>query len=1200
MKKLSLLLLVLVLVCGLFVLTSCGGDTNTNTDSGSDNTDTSTGSQPDEDLAAAYDYVKLTYKTLNVTAASFEVMKNAPIGDKIFNISWSTDNDAITITESEDGTSYVVNIPELGDTAINYTLKFSIENDKGEKKMGSFNLTVPVFSVNTHDQYVAAEDGEALIVQGIVTGIMAKTHNTSTKEESLYLQDLSGNGGYYVYNSKTDLTNIKVGMTVEVRGEKKNYNGTFELVNADVIVIDETIKTVTPVDFTDAVIGAASLDDKALTNLNGMLVTIKGVTLLQYSESNGYHNFEIGNHKTYFRISTSSNCITEDDGRTLTSTFNNNFYNAADVTGIIAVYNSNMYLMPVSKDALTNIVAQEKPDDVQVDITLENTTVPGMIQVAGDTTLPTTFSSLVGVSISWELVDGAGVATLNGATLTVTIPEETKTVKLTATVTSGEVSKTKDYEIAVKPISTITIEEANNIGDPMASNNYTDEIYYITGIVESVANDTYGNLYLKDEAGEFRIYIYGLYDATGKVRYDKMDPKPLKGDTITVLSSVGKYNTEVQLKNAKVVEHTVHPDNEGASTPDNYTEMTITEALAAADGTNVKVTGTVIEVNYNWSTSSNDMSVTIADADGNELYIYRLKTEVKLNDVITVMGTMATYKEARQIGAGATAAINGNSGSDSSDEIPFEAVNPIVGKEYYIGMTKNGSVYYITGKMAATYYLGTTTNQAESLKVTVEEGPNGTYYLTLTIDGAKNYMDLVASGTHRNAKFVTTAPNVGLSYDATTKAFYKELSEGVKTTFGTGLEGTYTTVGGVDLDAEKNAMLQISFAEAHTHEYTDEVTAPTCTEQGYTTHTCSCGDVVVDTYVDALGHSYVEGTCTVCGATDHEHVYNEVVTAPTCEAAGYTTYTCTVPDCGHSYTGNEVEALGHSYTDGVCANGCGIADPNYVPTLTIAEALTKEDDTKVKITGIIIKIDTPYSDQFDNITVTIADASGSTIQLFRLTGNFNVNDIITVTGVMDTYSGSRQIAQGATATKDGTHTCTEYTEATCQELAKCKECGVATGEKADHVYVDGACSVCGHKEGEAEAVELSISFADKANRTTFTTSQQIWEQNGIKVTNDKASSSSNVADYANPARFYKSSSLLVEVTGKTITKIVFNCNNSTYATALNGSIAAAEGVTVSVSGNDVTVEFASPVDSYTIASLTGGQVRMNGITVYCL
>ena len=57
----------------------------------------------------------------------------------------------------------------------------------------------------------------------------------------------------------------------------------------------------------------------------------------------------------------------------------------------------------------------------------------------------------------------------------------------------------------------------------------------------------------------------------------------------------------------------------------------------------------------------------------------------------------------------------------------------------------------------------------------------------------------------------------------------------------------------------------------HEHTYTETVTAPTCTEQGYTTHTCECGDSYVDTYIDALGHDYKDGVCTVCGAKDPDY-----------------------------------------------------------------------------------------------------------------------------------------------------------------------------------------------------------------------------------------------------------------------------------------------------------------------------------------
>ena len=59
-----------------------------------------------------------------------------------------------------------------------------------------------------------------------------------------------------------------------------------------------------------------------------------------------------------------------------------------------------------------------------------------------------------------------------------------------------------------------------------------------------------------------------------------------------------------------------------------------------------------------------------------------------------------------------------------------------------------------------------------------------------------------------------------------------------------------------------------------------------------------------------------------------EHDYADVVTAPTCTEGGYTTYTCS--KCGDSYQGDETEAQGHDFQDGVCTR-CGAKDPDYVP-----------------------------------------------------------------------------------------------------------------------------------------------------------------------------------------------------------------------------------------------------------------------------
>ena len=83
--------------------------------------------------------------------------------------------------------------------------------------------------------------------------------------------------------------------------------------------------------------------------------------------------------------------------------------------------------------------------------------------------------------------------------------------------------------------------------------------------------------------------------------------------------------------------------------------------------------------------------------------------------------------------------------------------------------------------------------------------------------------------------------------------------------------------------------------EVSDHDYISVVTDPTCTAEGYTTHTCSvCGDTYTDDKIAALGHKYVS-----------------VVTDPTCTVDGYTTYTCSV--CGDDYTADPVPATGHKY-----------------------------------------------------------------------------------------------------------------------------------------------------------------------------------------------------------------------------------------------------------------------------------------------
>lgn len=96
----------------------------------------------------------------------------------------------------------------------------------------------------------------------------------------------------------------------------------------------------------------------------------------------------------------------------------------------------------------------------------------------------------------------------------------------------------------------------------------------------------------------------------------------------------------------------------------------------------------------------------------------------------------------------------------------------------------------------------------------------------------------------------------------------------------------------------------------HEHTYVATVVAPTCTEQGYTLHTCpSCGDTYRDAWTDALGHSWDAGRVTVPATEDTD---------------GERTFTCTrcgaertevIPKTGETPCDGGANCPGRRFTD---------------------------------------------------------------------------------------------------------------------------------------------------------------------------------------------------------------------------------------------------------------------------------------------
>lgn len=106
----------------------------------------------------------------------------------------------------------------------------------------------------------------------------------------------------------------------------------------------------------------------------------------------------------------------------------------------------------------------------------------------------------------------------------------------------------------------LTNAEATKLGKLYASNAYSENKYYITGVITGFYGDkalTYGNVYIKDANGD-TILVYGLYSYDGKTRYDEMSYKPQVNDEITVWGVIGNYSGTAQMKNGWLDEVIIH------------------------------------------------------------------------------------------------------------------------------------------------------------------------------------------------------------------------------------------------------------------------------------------------------------------------------------------------------------------------------------------------------------------------------------------------------------------------------------------------------------------------------------------------------------------------------------------------------------------------------------------------------------------
>lgn len=131
------------------------------------------------------------------------------------------------------------------------------------------------------------------------------------------------------------------------------------------------------------------------------------------------------------------------------------------------------------------------------------------------------------------------------------------------------------------------------------------------------------------------------------------------------------------------------------------------------------------------------------------------------------------------------------------------------------------------------------------------------------------------------------------------------------------------------------------------------------------------------------------------------------------------------------------------------------------------------------------------------------------------------------------------------------------------------EIGTYTGIASDSPAGDSS------EGGEESNLSVKLEFTAE-NRSYFVASEKaVYSQNGITVTNDKASYANNLGDYNNPARFYIGTTVKVEYTEEFNTIEITTNDGNKFTSDFT-----IEGATVTVDGTSCKIVFDSNVTSF--------------------
>ena len=468
----------------------------------------------DADLKAAYDYIhQMTKDTPEVTGANYTVFTAANVNGKIYPVTWEVDSDAITIVANDDGVTATVNIPKVYEV-INYTLKFTVTNEKGETLSREYKHVVPEFKVNTHEEYMNAASGDNLVIKGIVVAINSKS--TGNTRSHLYIADEDVVGGYYIYQMDIDPVSelgIEVGMTVLVTGPASPYNGMQEIKGGVAEIISTEKKTVDPVDITDAFAAGENL-----AKYVGLPVTFKGVTIggQELGGTSDYLYFTLNGQSAYVRsyLTDFPTSITGDKAAvkaTIEAEHAAHYNWTADATGILILYSGKPYLIPMGEDCFNYISAKELTPAEKVADSLNTLVVSESINADTTLELPLAGKNYSDVALTWT-VDNTDFVIGEDGKLPIVLGSSAVTLKLTVTATCGDATDVKEFIVEVSASLVMNEKHAYASYINQATNGtvlYLDggvSGRYLTTTTDPAAGVA---VYAEKAEGGYKLYILG-------------------------------------------------------------------------------------------------------------------------------------------------------------------------------------------------------------------------------------------------------------------------------------------------------------------------------------------------------------------------------------------------------------------------------------------------------------------------------------------------------------------------------------------------------------------------------------------------------------------------------------------------------------------------------------------------------------------